>query len=211
VTTQLAAVTPTEVERATGLFQRMPSIPRLFRDVIVTEKIDGTNASIFIGEDGAVHAASRTRWITPQDDNYGFARWVAEREDAIRIGLGVGHHFGEWYGSGIQRGYGLKNGEKRFALFNVQRWYSPVNVDFLARLDATKMQTPPSFMEVVPILGIGVFDTNAIMVSASNLLEFGSVAVPGFMRPEGIVVYHKAGDALFKYTFDKNDGHKGER
>ena len=31
-----------------------------------------------------------------------------------------GRHFGEWWGSGIQRGYGLD--EKTFSLFNAYRW-----------------------------------------------------------------------------------------
>jgi hypothetical protein len=33
-------------------FEKFPSIKRLSRDMIVTEKIDGTNASICITEDG---------------------------------------------------------------------------------------------------------------------------------------------------------------
>jgi hypothetical protein len=56
-------------------FLAMPKIPRLSRLCTITEKIDGTNASIFISEDGSEFlVGSRTRWITPQDDNYGFAR-----------------------------------------------------------------------------------------------------------------------------------------
>jgi hypothetical protein len=205
--TQLAALTPTEIEKATGIFQRMKSIPRLMRDVIVTEKIDGTIASIFITEDGqSMYTASRSRWITPADDNYGFAKWAASRGEELLQLLGPGHHFGEWYGNGIQRKYGLK--EKRFALFNVQRWASQRNVDKFADLipNATLV---PSWLDVVPILGFGMFDTHAIMAVAGALQEVGSLLVPGFRQPEGIVIYHKAGDALFKYTFDKNDGHKG--
>src|SRR5438105_3732245 len=100
-------------------FEEFPKIARLSRDCIVTEKIDGTNAQIFITEDGTIHFGSRSRWITPENDNYGFARWATEhKEDLLK--LGPGRHFGEWWGCGIQRGYGLK--EKRFSLFNVMRW-----------------------------------------------------------------------------------------
>lgn len=207
MTTQLAAITPTDVERATGVFQRMKSIPRLLRDVIVTEKIDGTNASIFITEDGlSMYTASRTRWITPADDNYGFAKWAASRGEELLALLGPGHHFGEWYGNGIQRKYGLQ--QKRFALFNVQRWASPQNLEKFGDIlpNATLV---PEWLDVVPIIGMGVFDTQNIMTAAGLLHREGSILVPGFMQPEGVVVYHKAGDALFKYTFDKNDGHKG--
>lgn len=212
MTTQLATITPTEIERATGVFQRMPPIPRLMRDIIVTEKIDGTNASIFIAEDGkTIYTGSRTRWISPADDNYGFAKWVASRGEELLELLGPGHHFGEWYGNGIQRKYGLK--EKRFALFNVQRWASPRNIDVfgdkLAKPDGSMPTLVPDWLDVVPIIGYGMFNTEHVRQAAVMLHSNGSLMVPGFMQPEGVVVYHKAGDILFKYTFDKNDGHKG--
>lgn len=174
-------------------FVEFPSIPRLFRDVVVTEKIDGTNASVHVTEDGQVWAASRTRYITPESDNFGFARWVALHRDELREGLGVGQHFGEWYGSGIQRGYGLVNGEKRFALFNTHRW----------------SESRPECCEVIPTLWTGPFDTEAIVGVANLLFMSGSKIVPGYTKPEGIVIYHTHAKHSFKYTFDKNDGHKG--
>src|SRR5687767_1693749 len=85
------------------LFTPFPSISRLSRDIVVTEKLDGTNAQIHITQDGRVLAGSRNRWITPEADNFGFARWVAAHEDELRA-LGPGSHYGEWWGQGIQRG-----------------------------------------------------------------------------------------------------------
>jgi hypothetical protein len=80
---------------------------RYSREVIVTEKIDGTNAQILITEDGGFFTGSRNRWITPENDNYGFSRWAHRNKDDL-MELGVGRHFGEWWGYGIQRGYGLQ-------------------------------------------------------------------------------------------------------
>jgi hypothetical protein len=40
-----------------------------------------------------------------------------------------------------------------------------------------------------------------------NLRVYGSTAAPGFMRPEGVIAYHTAAKALFKYTIE--DNHKG--
>lgn len=77
-------------------FEGFPAIPRLKRQCVITEKIDGTNAQICILEDNRIIAGSRTRWITPEDDNFGFARWVKEHEDELRL-LGPGSHFGEWW------------------------------------------------------------------------------------------------------------------
>jgi hypothetical protein len=174
-------------------FVGFPSIPRLLRDCIVTEKIDGTNASVWIGDDGTVRAGSRSRWITPADDNFGFAAWVAAHADELRDGLGAGHHYGEWYGAGIQRKYGLA--EKRFALFNVSRWETD----------------RPACCDVVPVLYRGPFDTAAVRDCLATLAASGSRIAPGFMQPEGIVVFHVAAGALYKVTLDKNDGHKSER
>src|SRR5687768_207065 len=85
-------------------FQPFPKIARFSREIVITEKIDGTNAQVFIDESGNVIAGSRSRWITPQDDNFGFAKWVAENRIDL-LGLGPGRHYGEWWGLGVQRGY----------------------------------------------------------------------------------------------------------
>ena len=48
-------------------FVEFPKMPRLSREIIITEKIDGTNASVTITEDGQFLTGSRTRWITPDN------------------------------------------------------------------------------------------------------------------------------------------------
>lgn len=182
-------------------FVPFPKIPRLSREVIVTEKIDGTNAVIYISETGEMLAGSRSQWLV-DSDNFGFAKWVREHEDELR-GLGPGRHFGEWWGSGIQRGYGLKNGEKRFSLFNVSRWH----VDLA---DPEKPQRP-ACCDVVPILYRGDFDTSAVVGCLSMLKLNGSVASPGFMKPEGVIVFHPQGNVGFKKTIEKDEEWKGKQ
>ncbi len=188
-------------------FTTFPSIPRLFREMVITEKIDGTNAQINVLEDGTVLAGSRSRYITPEDDNFGFARWVREHEEQLREGLRIGQHFGEWWGSSIQRGYGLEKGDKRFSLFNVKRWWSMQNEGAGMAYDAALI--PPECCSVVPVVYVGPFNTDTVNYSLATLSMTGSIAAQGFMKPEGIVVFHKASGHLFKYTLDKNDGHKG--
>lgn len=167
-------------------FTPFPKMARLSREVVVTEKIDGTNAQIYITEDGQVLAGSRTRWITPESDNYGFAAWVRDHADELRE-LGPGSHFGEWWGAGIQRRYGLT--EKRFSLFNTVRWST-------AR---------PACCGVVPVLYQGPFDTACVDDALADLRMGGSVAAPGFMNPEGVVVFHVAGNVGFKKTLHKDE------
>lgn len=173
-------------------FVEFPKIPRLNREIIITEKLDGTNASIHVAEDGTVLAGSRTRWITPEDDNYGFARWVKENEETLRVGLGFGTHFGEWWGSGIQRRYGLT--EKCFSLFNVSRWTDDVR---------------PAICHVVPTIYQGPFDHLAIADAILSLSIYGSKAAPGFMKPEGIVLFHVPSQNIYKVTLEKDGEPKG--
>jgi hypothetical protein len=42
-----------------------------------------------------------------------------------------------------------------------------------------------------------------------KLRATGSVAAPGFMNPEGIVIYHVAGGHLYKKTIDNDERPKG--
>ena len=188
-------------------FRSFGKIARLNRDVVATEKIDGTNASVFIGEDGEFLTGSRTRWITPDDDNFGFSRWAHEHKDELLL-LGPGHHFGEWWGRGIQRGYGLD--ERRFSLFNVGRWADPKEYSNIEAPPDGRVWCPDC-CHVVPVIRVGTvtgIDWAGIM---SGLSLFGSWAVPGFMKPEGIVAYHTAGGHYYKQTCEYDDEPKSAR
>ena len=173
------------------LFESFGKIARLSRPIVITEKIDGTNACIAIDERGGFYTGSRTRWITPEDDHFGFSRWAHENKDEL-LKLGPGRHFGEWWGAGIQRGYDMK--EKRFSLFNTSRW----------------SDERPSCCGVVPVLYAGVFSSLAVDGALYNLTYGGSLASPGFMRPEGVIIYHADANTYFKKTILKDEEHKGK-
>jgi hypothetical protein len=188
-------------------FVEFPKIARLSRECIITEKIDGTNGQVYIGEDGTFLVGSRSRWITPETDNHGFARWAYDHKD--ELALGPGRHFGEWWGSGIQRGYGLPKGEKRWSLFNVSRWClygtEPQQIP-TGDPRITKMQDVlPPCCGLVPVLYRGLFTTQAVEAAIQMLKTSGSLAAPGFMKPEGVVVYHLAGNVGFKKTLEHDD------
>lgn len=170
-------------------FSAFPKMARWSREIIITEKIDGTNASIFIGEDGEFLTGSRTRWITPEADNYGFSRWAHENRDEL-MELGPGQHFGEWWGAGIQRRYGMT--EKRFSLFNVSRW----------------ADERPACCHVVPVLYRGPMFSDAIDQALATL-DGNSLAAPGFTDPEGVVLFHVAAGIGFKKTLKKDEQPKG--
>ena len=180
---------------------------RFSRDCIVTEKIDGTNSQVCITEDGSVLAGSRSRWLTPENDNYGFAQWVEDHRDELKTSLGPGRHYGEWWGQKIQRSYGLL--DRRFSLFNTERWnYAADEPKEIRQPNPTivRMQEElPPCCDIVPVLWTGPFAE----VNPDEILEElkynGSSAVPGFMNPEGIIIYHVAGGVGFKKTIKDDD------
>ena len=94
---------------------------------------------------------------------------------------------GEETGRFVQVPIGLK--EKRFSLFNVARWG----------------EARPACCHVVPVLFRGLFSTIAVGAALDVLAAQGSQAVPGFMKPEGVVIFHIAGNVLFKKTIEKDD------
>jgi hypothetical protein len=198
-------------------FQSWGSISRLFRPILITEKIDGSNAQVNVIPDewvdydsipiieahgipvdteyckGYLLAGSRKRYVNKQNDNYGFANWVSNNADELTK-LGPGRHYGEWWGQKIQRNYGLQ--ERRFSLFNVMRY----------ALDPSML---PKCCHAVPLLYAGDFGTGMVQLQLERLELHGSFAAPGYMSPEGIVVFHTHGKVLFKYTL-KGDQHKSE-
>jgi len=186
---------------------KWPKTPRLSAAWLITEKIDGTNSCLAISRldkgghelsaadldfpsptgvrvvftpDGvyALRAASRNRWITPdpKSDNFGFAAWVHANAEAL-AGLGEGRHYGEWYGQGIQRTYGLA--ERRWALF-AERWRFNLPQD-LAGIG----------VEVVPQIATAAGQelNERVVWALEQLDQHGSHAVPG-KRAEGVVVTH---------------------
>jgi hypothetical protein len=170
-------------------FQHWPKISRLSKEsCAITEKLDGTNGIVHVSPDGTVLAGSRNRWLTLEADNYGFAKWVQEHQDELRT-LGEGYHYGEWYGQGIQRNYGLT--ERRFALF----WH-------------TEPEKLPKCVDLVPWLYMGRFYEGAIEYAVDNLHTHGSRAVPGFMKPEGIVVFLRDAGKRYKVLLENDNLHK---
>jgi hypothetical protein len=194
-------------------FEAWPKTARLFRDMIVTEKIDGTNAAIQIipttdvdtddllclgrDEKFAVFAQSRTRLIAPgpNTDNYEFAAWVQEHAETLIRDLGPGIHYGEWWGKGIQRGYDVE--ERYFALFSSKR------------MGKDGYFETPNLM-AVPVLARRTFSQDVIEEILRDLRENGSHVNRDFKNPEGIIVYHAPTKTTTKVTLDNQDKGKWE-
>lgn len=174
------------------IFEKFPSIKRLKRNCVITEKLDGTNAQINFDADGNILCGSRKRIITPDDDNFGFAKWAHDNQNKLFSVLGEGRHYGEWWGLGIQRRYDMN--EKVFSLFNSGRWQESDLVQI-------------NQLSVVPVLYSGEFTSNKVDEAMAGL-KGCSVASAGFKNPEGIVVYHSQINQMFKVTFEHDEDGK---
>lgn len=202
-------------------FKAWPSIPRMSKErVVVTEKLDGSNSAVrirpydptedsdmavahvdYASAEYTVWAQSRKRLLLPgkSTDNFGFAGWVHDNAEALVRTLGSGDHFGEWWGQGIQRGYGLS--EKRFSLFNAPRWFET--------LHPTEARSEVDNLYTVPLLFAGQFYDLNVNEIRQDLIDNGSKVVPGF-KSEGMVVYLREVNASYKVLLENDDIHKWE-
>lgn len=172
-------------------FKGFPKISRLNSPVLITEKIDGTNACVVI-QDGVVSAQSRNRIITPDNDNYGFAGWVQTNQDLLKELLGEGYHFGEWFGKSIARNYNLP--DRYFALFQIYR-YEHIT-EPIPLIDG--------WICLVPELLRAIEFTPDVLSIAKAILSQGS-KINEFNRPEGFVVFFEHNRTLFKVILDKDN------
>lgn len=211
-----------------GDYPAFKKIPRLYREVTITEKIDGSNGLIYIedksnwfdptidepyyneelgisyfyGSDDqhtlTVRAGSKNRWLSPTkgNDNFGFAAWVRDNAETL-LKLGPGHHYGEWFGAGIQRRYGLD--EKYFALFNTARYQ-----EFIA--DGNWLGT----LTTVPTIFVATHSDKLVQAALDRLelggsIISGSLGVQAFQKAEGVIVRHSQSGALYKVLLENDD------
>lgn len=170
-------------------FKSWQKIPRLTGEkVTITEKIDGTNACIVVVDGEIVAVQSRKRFITPVDDNYGFAKWAEDNNDDL-LSLGDGYHYGEWAGCGIQKNPHNMN-SKKFFLFNTGRWNK-------------NNPNLPLCCDVVPVLFYGEFESDEI---ERVLFKLKEISIQEGYTAEGIVVYYQKSKRYEKYTYSHNKG-----
>lgn len=162
-------------------------------------KLDGTNAGVQVAKDGTVAAQSRTKIITPEDDNMSFAKWVESRKDYFSS-LATDEHlviFGEWCGKGIQKGTAIAQLDgKVFVIFAIQ--YGGVNGE-------------PSRMDINPVtiydvLGEGHPDDIRVLSFFGDpiQIDFTNVDILKLQAEElnKIVAEVEACDPWVKNTFD---------
>ena len=96
-----------------------------------------------------------------------------------------------------------------FSLFNVERWSR--NEEGRKILSTIQDAGLRQNINVVPVLYEGPWIHDGLFTPhrfIAVLKQQGSAAVPNYMKPEGIVVYHKASRTCFKITIEKDNEFK---
>lgn len=105
--------------------------PKKAIDFTGTVKLHGTNASVVMTNADNLYAQSRGNVITPENDNYGFARFAHENKSFFANAIDLFNCgdtpsccemviFGEWCGRGIQKSVAVSELEKMFVVFAVK-------------------------------------------------------------------------------------------
>lgn len=179
-------VVDTDEELGFGDFSAWPKIQRHKDDnIVITEKMDGTNACIILDDRGVVGVQSRKRLITTENDNYGFAGWVKRNEEEL-LKLGHGYHYGEWVGNGIQKNPHELD-KKYFYLFNP--WIPDDSL--------------PECIRRVKVLYQGANKYEEIEKCMDKL--YSDATHEGY-KPEGVIVDYLLFKTKIKYTFENVKG-----
>lgn len=210
-------------------FEAWPKTPRLNRDIVITEKIDGTNAAIQIikltdANSELVYGDLRqfpdeidndkvTAFYVVQGEH--FAVIAQSRNRIITPGKGTDNAgFAGWVrenGSTLVQdlGEGIHYGE--WWGQSIQHGYGMDHKVF--SLFNTHRWGAASFitenLRVVPVLYAGPFDQSEINKVLEDLKAFGSYARAFHPKPEGIIIYHTAAKQVFKVLCENDEIPKG--
>lgn len=87
-------------------------------------KLHGTNAAVIVTRDKRVLCQKRTGLITPEKDNFDFAKWVDKNKEYFLEnfwnGIADTYVHGEWAGVGIQKSDAVSQCPKNFYIFMVE-------------------------------------------------------------------------------------------
>lgn len=187
-------------------------VDKVMGNVIVTEKIDGTNACIVFQDDGYMFTQSRNRIITPDQDNQGFAKWAYRNQKNLFYIFGPGRHYGEWWGKKIGRTYNMQHNV--FSVFNNGRFYRTDGNDMDSM--STRAQEGPLFDQVsaVPLIYTGVYGSEQMVEKVFEFETGKSKAAAEFgvefYDPEGVCYYFRNFDRVAKLVFAHPGKHKWE-
>lgn len=212
-------------------FEAWPKTPRLNRDIVITEKIDGTNAAIQIVKltdenswvvDGeprqfpsSLDNEKVTAFLEVEGEHYAVV--AQSRNRIITPGKGTDNAgFAGWvresaYTLVQDLGEGIHFGE--WWGQSIQHGYGMDRKVFSLfnthRWGSKAQLFRTENLRLVPVLYAGPFDQDAINRVLEDLNAFGSYARAFHPKPEGIIIYHTAAKQVFKVLCENDEIPKG--
>ena len=147
----------------------------------IQPKIDGTNGVVWLGDDGIVHAGSRKRDLTLDNDNAGFYNTIIHNENIKSYLLKHPDHYlyGEWLVPHTIKYYD-PSAWKHFYVFDVysdERCYIPYN-EYSKELDKFGIKYIPEIINTV----------DPTMDDLTKCLNDSKYLIPEDKMGEGIII-----------------------
>lgn len=149
-------------------------------------KIDGTNACVWLGEDGLIHAGSRNRELTLDKDNAGFYEYIS-KHDGIAKCLNENPNliiYGEWLCPHSLRTY-RDDCWRRFYIFDVIKYSREDDFHYLEFAEYKELCEKYD-LEYIPFLSIISNPTYELLMEELNNNDY--LIKEGQGIGEGIVV-----------------------
>lgn len=200
-------------------FSAWPKTPHWFRDITVTEKLDGTNGAIGIVQYtlgtnlDAVDPNENKAVFVFGDDNpetglpdHEYHVYAQSRKRLITPD-DDNHGFAAWVWANARTLVNDLGPGRHFGEWwgqGIQRNYDMDHKRFslfnTKKWYAEEFSTPK--LDVVPVLYEGELEFFDVEAQLDDLRDDGSYAAEGFMNPEGIVLYHHHANQVFKIRLE---------
>ena len=147
----------------------------------IQPKIDGTNGVVWLGDDGIIHAGSRRRDLTLDNDNAGFYNTVIKDDNIRKYLLDNPNHYlyGEWLVPHTIRYYHPESWKHFyvFDIFSYDRGYIPYD-EYSKELDKYGISYIPEIISI----------DNPTMEDLTKYLKETKYLIPEDKMSEGIII-----------------------
>ena len=147
----------------------------------IQPKIDGTNGVVWLGDDGIIHAGSRRRDLTLDNDNTGFYNTVIKDDNIRKYLLDHKDHYlyGEWLVPHTIRYYHPESWKHFyvFDIFSYDRGYIPYD-EYSKELDKYGISYIPEIISI----------DNPTMEDLTKYLKETKYLIPEDKMSEGIII-----------------------
>ena len=147
----------------------------------IQPKIDGTNGVVWLGDDGIIHAGSRRRDLTLDNDNAGFYNTVIKDDNIRKYLLDHKDHYlyGEWLVPHTIRYYHPESWKHFyvFDIFSYDRGYIPYD-EYSKELDKYGINYIPEIISI----------DNPTMEDLTKYLKETKYLIPEDKMSEGIII-----------------------